>query len=317
MSKYPRELRAAVCESYLQDLDYQRVFLEYGVSKNTISNWLREMGISTTLAAERRWAKGKQEAIELISSLKLPDETQAIPLTQGKYTLVDGDEYDWLMLRPWHYSHGYAKCPSGGGRGVSRPIPMHLMLLEHWYGPSNLVGDHKNGDTLDNRRDNLRWATQQQNAQNARRGKDKEYTSKYKGVYWKRRENAWAAAITVGGESQALGLYHKEEDAAFIYNQAAMKHQGDFAALNELPDWADGSSRVKRKNKSGTTGVCYDKNRDCWRAFINVDKKWIGLGRHKTFEEALKIRKQAEELYGVSGNLACDRIDQRLQQSLP
>lgn len=57
------------------------------------------------------------------------------------------------------------------------------------------------------------------------------------------------------------------------------------------------NSKICKNNKSGVTGVCYDKNNKKWRAKIRVDGKEIWLGRYETFEDAVKVRKEAEEKY--------------------
>ncbi|MFA6118161.1 MAG: HNH endonuclease [Sphingomonas sp.] len=97
--------------------------------------------------------------------------------------------------------------------------------------PDEVHIDHINGNGLDNRRSNLRGATQRQNLQNAGRRVDN--TSGFKGVYYSQASKKWAAQIRYEGKQKYLGLFHDARDAAKAYNAAALKYFGAFARLNE------------------------------------------------------------------------------------
>jgi hypothetical protein len=92
--------------------------------------------------------------------------------------------------------------------------------------------DHINGDSLDNRKGNLRTCTMEQNKRNRRTGKNN--TSGYKGVQWCKRSKKWKAGIMVNRKAIHIGLYQTKEAAAKMYNEAAIKHHGQFAKLNTL-----------------------------------------------------------------------------------
>lgn len=113
---------------------------------------------------------------------------------------------------------------------------LHNLILQP---PSGLVVDHINHDGLDNRRSNLRLATQQQNLWNARRKRNS--SSPYKGVserkeLW-RTAPAWTATIRdrETGKRVCLGTFRTAEDAARAYDKAAREMRGEFAVLN-FPD---------------------------------------------------------------------------------
>ncbi|QEA10377.1 HNH endonuclease [Salmonella phage Shemara] len=55
-------------------------------------------------------------------------------------------------------------------------------------------------------------------------------------------------------------------------------------------------------NKTGVNGVCWDSNRSRWKAAISVNGRSIHLGRYKSFEKAVKARKQAEKVFGFHEN---------------
>jgi hypothetical protein len=95
--------------------------------------------------------------------------------------------------------------------------------------------DHRNGDGLDNRRDNLRLATHSQNMCNRRKTKLKT-TSRFIGVYFNRETNKWRAAIKCKGKKIALGRFVNEVEAAMAYDAAAKKYHGRFASLNFPPE---------------------------------------------------------------------------------
>jgi len=106
---------------------------------------------------------------------------------------------------------------------------LHRRILN---APSGIQVDHRNGDTLDFRRDNLRLCSQYQNQAN--RGKPVTNTSGYKGVTWAKRENKWHSQITVNGKCRSLGYYKTAREAAIAYNEAASNSLGEFARLNDL-----------------------------------------------------------------------------------
>jgi hypothetical protein len=101
------------------------------------------------------------------------------------------------------------------------------------------VIDHINGDGRDNRVANLRLANYSQNSQNRRkrlphcaRNDNKNYSSKYKGVWLDKKTRKWRAQICFGGKKKHLGYYNDEAEAARVYDAAAVKFHGRFARLN-------------------------------------------------------------------------------------
>lgn len=154
-----------------------------------------------------------------------------IPLTQGKVTFVDDADYEELSKWKWYAENNghnwyavrkYYRIP-----GTSK-IPMHRQILGLPIRTPHV--DHINHDGLDNRRENLRVCTEQQNHQN--RSKRNGTSSKFKGVYWNKQTQKWRAQIKAGKNRLSLGLHDSEEDAARAYDKAAQEHFGEFACLN-------------------------------------------------------------------------------------
>lgn len=97
----------------------------------------------------------------------------------------------------------------------------------HW--PAAFI-DHINGDTDDNRIDNLREADAVQSAWNTR--KQKNNTSGYKGVHFsKGSKKKWQATIHANHQRHVIGYYETPEEASAAYNSAAAKLHGEFARI--------------------------------------------------------------------------------------
>lgn len=151
-----------------------------------------------------------------------------IPLTRGRIAIVDDFDYHWLSQVKWHFlTRGYAGHVRGGRKNKEH-ILMHRLIL---LAPDTCTVDHINHDTLDNRRSNLRLATQSQ--QNANRRKISG-SSKYKGVYPRRDGLKWCAQLGAFGAKTYLGSFNTEEEAALVYNNAAIVAFGEFALLNQI-----------------------------------------------------------------------------------
>jgi hypothetical protein len=106
---------------------------------------------------------------------------------------------------------------------------LHRYLLN---APSGILCDHINGDTLDNRRSNLRLVTAWQS--NLNRQKSIANKSGYKGVFLHKPTMKWEASIGMNERTIHIGLFKTKEEAALAYNDAAIKYFGEFARLNVL-----------------------------------------------------------------------------------
>jgi hypothetical protein len=94
--------------------------------------------------------------------------------------------------------------------------------------------DHINGIKTDNRKENLRICTREQN--NMNKHSNKRNTSGYKGVSWCKRDNKWVANIFYNGKHIFLGRFNNIFDAARAYNAKAKELFGEFASLNQIED---------------------------------------------------------------------------------
>lgn len=152
-----------------------------------------------------------------------------IQLTQGKFALVDDEDYEFLNQWKWYVDHigncWYATTLVGGV-GSKKKVRMHKMLC---------IGkeiDHKNHNGLDNRRENLRSCTRSQNNMNSR--KQFGCSSKYKGVQFHKQNCNFRAYGSIRKKQIHLGSFSTEDDAAKAYNDFARNAHGEFAYLNKI-----------------------------------------------------------------------------------
>lgn len=152
-------------------------------------------------------------------------KTIEIPLTEHYSVYVDIADAD-LALMHWSYKRGgYAY------KGIDGKVQaLHRIVLERIMERPLETGeqcDHKDGDSSNNRRDNLRLTNSTGNNRNARMRKDN--TSGFKGI-WK-VGNRWRACIKVNGKKIYLGFFDTPEEAYKAYCDAAIKYHGEFARL--------------------------------------------------------------------------------------
>lgn len=156
---------------------------------------------------------------------------RTIPLTQGQFAIVDAADYDWLNQWKWHADWAktsqsfYARRKlSKAEGGTGRIITMHRQILGF---PVGMDVDHKNHDSLDNRRTNLRKATRSQNVFNTFRQSVNK--SGYKGVFWS--AGKWRATIGLNKKLIYLGRFDDPAVAHQVYLKALKLHAGEFSCL--------------------------------------------------------------------------------------
>lgn len=104
---------------------------------------------------------------------------------------------------------------------------MHRLIMDP---PKGMEVDHKDGNTTNCQRSNLRVCTRQENVKNT--SKRSHNTSGYKGVSWFKPNKKWGVHIGFDKNKLFLGLFKDKIEAAKAYDEAARKYHGEFAKLN-------------------------------------------------------------------------------------
>jgi hypothetical protein len=169
-------------------------------------------------------------------------ETITIQLTKGHVATIDDTDVDLAQFKWYsHSSNGGKRAYAAMGTAryeFSKSKFLHRIVLERIIGrPLNLgeIPDHINGDSLDNRRSNLRLATKAQNNRNAQIPKTNK--TGYKGVAFRKERQKWQATINYNNHKIYLGCYDTPQEAYVIYCKAARILHGEFARLEITEDW--------------------------------------------------------------------------------
>ena len=154
-----------------------------------------------------------------------------IYLGEGEWTIVDRQDYYRLSNFKWHINGTNGKFYAVRQIKVDNKHTKRMYLhREIMNAPKGMLVDHKDGNSFDNRRVNLRLATRSQNSCNKR--KRANTSSQFIGVYWDKAKRKWVARIKYQGKSRMIGNFLDETAAAKAYDEAAKKYHKEFARLN-------------------------------------------------------------------------------------
>jgi hypothetical protein len=227
------------------------------------------------------------------------DNTRLIPLSQGKFALVDAEDYERLIKYNWQACYKRATglwSVKRVRRGESGPLIR--MAREIMGSPIGMEVIHKNYDGLDCRKANLQIVSSSEKAQHQSKAKNK--TSRYKGVSWNKQRQKWSGRITKDGNRYHLGYFDNEEDAAQSYDEKALELYGATASLNFADNGGTPacinykrpcstkrksdpkeSHRNRRPCKTGSSpfkGVYWETRSHKWKAGIKLEGKQYHFG---------------------------------------
>lgn len=166
--------------------------------------------------------------------------TKLIPLTQGKFAIVDDDDYISLSKYKWCIKERSQPYPTRNvlnivGDRRQKRVLMHREIMNAKRG---VIIDHINGNVLDNRKINLRLCNRLQNRFNQKPISTGIKKSKYKGVRLSSNGKVFEAWIRFNNKRIYLGRSTNEKYLAELYDISANKYFNEFARTNKdiFPD---------------------------------------------------------------------------------
>lgn len=134
------------------------------------------------------------------------------------YALIDLEDYSRVSNFKWYFTDRYIRAVMYGNT-----ISLHRFIL-NYFGTKDV--DHINGNTLDNRKANLRICSHSRNIINSKKRKDN--TSGITGVYWDKTNKKWVAKITVSNKLKTLGCFKNKDKAIVCRTKAVKKYYKEF-----------------------------------------------------------------------------------------
>lgn len=142
--------------------------------------------------------------------------------------------YIWTVEKPTNGSTFYAKRKYTYALNERKSVALHREILG--ITDPTIFIDHIDGNGLNNQKTNLRVARHEQNTRN--RGKQKNNTTGYKGVFKIKNTNSYKTVICIRENGKRRVVFQKQFLSAFeaakAYNQAAIIHHGEFAYQNPV-----------------------------------------------------------------------------------
>lgn len=154
-----------------------------------------------------------------------------IPLTQGKFAMVDDEDFEELSQVRWYaardgktfYAFRKVRIDARTGAQRQRTVSMHKALT------GLPVTDHRDGNGLNNQRANLRDGRMFNNRNRPLR---RDSLTGLKGVHRDKQSGRWIAKIEPAGGRRYLGRFTSKEDAARAYDAAARELYGEYGCYN-------------------------------------------------------------------------------------
>lgn len=150
-----------------------------------------------------------------------------------KEVFVDDEDYDRVVYYNWSLKKSRNTFYARSWISETEKVPLHQFIIGKQKGK---VIDHIDGNGLNNQRSNLRFCTNAQNSANCKR---KIGATGYRGVHFAgkaiKHKVMYKAGIRVNYKNITIGYFNTPIEAAVAYNNAAIKHFGEFAVLNDIP----------------------------------------------------------------------------------
>ena len=163
---------------------------------------------------------------EPVRKIRIDGDVAYVPLTRGYEAIVDAEDVPLINWRSWNPLIQKINVYARSKDRNKKTIYMHRIIAN---APEEMDVDHINGNTLDNRKSNLRLATTSENSCNSR--SHRATKSGIKGVSPSMTGKTWVASIRKDGKTRYLGCFQTKEDAAAAYARASAELQGEFGRL--------------------------------------------------------------------------------------
>lgn len=160
--------------------------------------------------------------------IRIEGDVAYVPLSQGREAIIDAADVD--LIGRWRWSvwcgRGGDYAVRGDYSGAKRvSVSMHRVIMNN---PDAMV-DHIDGNGLNNRRSNLRLASDSQNQQNRKISVNN--TSGVKGVGWHGPRQKWRARLKLRGREISLGYYACKTAAAIAQARGIQEYYGEFGRI--------------------------------------------------------------------------------------
>lgn len=161
---------------------------------------------------------------------------------ESLWTVISPEDYNKVSEFPysWHsffnhktksyYAMACERYLADDGKMKGRSVYLEVFLMN----PNKIKGveiDHLNHDTLDNRRDNLRFLNRQQNGTH-RSSRNENNTSGYRNVCWDKRKEKWIVQLQINRTNKVLGSFDDVHEAGRFAEKMREKHYGKFKGNN-------------------------------------------------------------------------------------
>ncbi len=134
---------------------------------------------------------------------------------------IDDTDLPLIIIHKWYYTKSSKRMRYL--KSSSPAIYLHRLLLNP---ENNMDVDHIDGNTLNNKRSNLRICNRSQNIMNTKIISDNK--SGHRGVYWDKKRNKWIAEIMINGHKTKLGRYENINDAINAYEEMALQNYKEY-----------------------------------------------------------------------------------------
>ncbi len=154
-----------------------------------------------------------------------------IPLTQGQVALVDDEDYERVNSFKWYAHWAHRTKTFYATRKTKRPNQQHIYMHRFIMNtPDDMLCDHANHNTLDNRKVNLRNCTTSQNQMN--KGALPNNKLGLKDISWDKQAKKYVVHLEINEISVFRKRFNTLEEAITARDEAVKKYHGEFACLN-------------------------------------------------------------------------------------